>query len=127
MDESDRGQVSKKKLTAAGAFNEKLNFFFPVSINTCRDGLFVYMHVERKKNNSGKDTNFPMKMSIFLRKSYIFPLAKCYIETNVNKLDLHLRLHIIHVENIFGSNFSAISLVFYCFLLLSFWSFFHSI
>lgn len=85
--------------------------------------FFVYMHVERKKHFSGKDTNFPMKVILFLRKPYIFPLAKCYIETNSKMLCsiliFHLRLHIIHVENIFGLNLSAISLVFYCFLLLS--------
>lgn len=86
--------------------------------------FFVYVHVERKKHFSGKDTNFPMKVILFLRKPYIFPLAKCYIETKSNMLCsiliFHLRLHIIHVENIFGLNLSAISLVF---LLLSFTKF----
>lgn len=68
--------------------------FFSVSINTCRDGQIFYAC--GKKNSRKRYFYFPMKITIFLRKSFFFPFSKCYKDTNLNKLDLHLRLLIIH-------------------------------
>lgn len=63
MNGSDRGQVRKRKLIAAGAFNEKL-YFFSVSINTSGDGQ-IFVHVERKKKQE--------KTFLFSYENYYFP------------------------------------------------------